>query len=200
MGEYTYYTDKLSSLLSEARYNHSLNVSETAVRLARVHGVDTMAAKIAGLFHDYARDFSDEKLVEIAEAHGLVSSEVELYQPMLLHAPVGAYLVREEFDIKEPEILQAIARHTVGAPKMTHLEKVIYIADMIEPEREFDGVENLRLLAYNDLDRAILQALDYTIDYVVRKQQLIHPQSVRARNYLILAYSQIKTSVTQGKD
>ncbi|MHB1421425.1 MAG: bis(5'-nucleosyl)-tetraphosphatase (symmetrical) YqeK, partial [Bacillota bacterium] len=129
--KFTYFSDKISTMMSAHRYKHSLNVSETAEKLAHVHGADVPQAKIAGLLHDFARDFPDQKLVEIAENYNLVTSDIELYHPVLLHAPVGAVLVREEFDIKDPELLSAISRHTVGAPDMSPVEKVIYLADMI---------------------------------------------------------------------
>lgn len=175
----------LQENLSSKRYIHSINVSDTAVKLAILYGVDIERAKIAGLVHDCAREASKDQLIKYMEASGIQPDAVSLCQKELLHGPAGVYVCRSIFLIEDEEILSAVRYHTTGKERMSILEKVIFIADFIEPCREFPGVEKLRELAFEDIDEALIWAYDSTISYIIQKKVMIHPDTISARNYLI---------------
>jgi predicted HD superfamily hydrolase involved in NAD metabolism len=124
--------------------------------------------------------------LRLAEGFGIVISDMELYNPVLLHAPLGAELARRECGVHRESVLNAIRFHTTGRPGMSLLEKVIFVADYIEPGRDFPGVERVRESALVDLDEAMLRALDQTIAYVLERAQLLHPITLETRNDLIL--------------
>lgn len=182
----TQYDKLLARKLSPPRYRHSQGVASYAAELALKYRGEVGKAKLAGLLHDYARDLPDEELLTLAGKAGLITCEVERRLPVLLHGPVGAYLIQRELGLDDKEILQAISRHTVGSADMTLLDKIIYLADALEPGRRYPGVELLRRLAEEDLDKALLKALESSISYVLEKGQLLHPATVEARNYLLL--------------
>lgn len=178
---------ELQRRLKRGRFVHSVGVANTAVKLARRFGADTTKAYVAGLLHDCAREFENDELPAQAEARGIFVDDVERAMPLLLHAYIGAKMAREIYGVDDAEILQAIHRHTVGAANMTTLDKIIYFADMIEPNRNYPGVEKLRgLIGTATLDEILLTALSETIVFVVQKKSLVHPQTVAARNFLLL--------------
>lgn len=178
--------EKLKKMLNEKRFVHSVGVSETAVEMAKFYGADTEKARIAGLLHDCAKNFSVEDTFKMCEQFGIVPDEIETANPALIHAPLGAAAAREFFGITDEEILRAIRLHTVGGKNMTVLDKIIYLADMVEPSRVYDGVENLRKLIYSGLDNVFLHALDRSIVFNVEKGVLIHTATLDARNEIIL--------------
>jgi predicted HD superfamily hydrolase involved in NAD metabolism len=178
---------KLTRHLSDKRLKHSLGVCETAVNLAERFGADREKAKLAGILHDCAKEVPDGDLLQMAACFGIVIDEVEKAAPVLLHAKVGAKLAQVDFGVTDREILQSIRMHTVGGPAMTALDKIIYLADFIEPNRAFPGVENLRQIALEaSLDEAIIAAFDQSIAFVVKAEGLLHPATVAGRNRLLL--------------
>lgn len=178
--------DELSKRLSPKRLQHSIGVSQTAEELADLFGCDRQKAKIAGILHDLAREFPVDELLPRAQAFGIVVNDVEKAEPVLLHAPIAAKLAQRDFQIHDAEILQAIILHTTGGSQMSLLDKIIYVADMIEPSRSFLGLEELRTLAYVDLDKALLAALNQSIYYILDRGGLIHPDTIEARNDLLI--------------
>lgn len=177
----------LEKSLKPSRYQHSLGVAETAVFLARRFGVDEEQAKIAGLLHDCARQFRNEDLIAEAEKRLIMVGNIERQMPLLLHAYIGSRLVTEKYGVSDHVIEQAIWRHTVGGAKMTKLDKIIWFADMIEPNRDYPGVERLRELAQTvSLDDMVLAGLTQSIAFVLQKGGLIHPDTVIARNEILL--------------
>ena len=177
----------LAKSLKPSRYQHSLGVAETAVFLARRFGVDEEQAQVAGLLHDCAREFRNEDLITEAEKRLIVVGDVERQIPLLLHAYVGSRLVTEKYGVSDHAIEQAIWRHTVGGAKMTKLDKIIWFADMIEPNRDYPGVEELRSLAKTAaLEDMVLAGLTQSITFVLQKGGLIHPDTVIARNEILL--------------
>ncbi len=179
--------DKLQSRLKDSRFIHSVGVAESAVYLAKRFDVDVNKAKIAGLLHDCARQYTNEQLIAEADKRGIAYGEVEQAMPLLLHGYVGAQLIREEYDVDDGEIAQAIYRHTVGGANMTDLDKIIYFADMIEPARDYPAVDYLRELARREsLDEMVLAGLSRSIEFVLKKNHLIHPDTVLARNEILL--------------
>ena len=178
---------ELQRRLKRNRFAHSIGVANTAVKLAKRFGVDEGKAYVAGLLHDCARQFENDELPAQAQARGIEIGEVERAMPLLLHAYISAHMIKEVYGVDDAELSQAIWRHTVGAPDMTPLDKIIYFADMIEPNRNYPGVEKLRALAETaDLDEILLTAFSETIAFVLHKNSLIHPSTVAARNFLLL--------------
>lgn len=178
--------EKLKSMLSEKRYIHSIGVSETAVKMAQKYGADVEKARIAGLLHDCAKNLSYEDSLKKCAELGVELSDVEKANYALIHAPLGVKVAETEFGITDKEILHAILTHTVAGEEMSVLDKIIYLADMIEPSRDFDGVETHRKYAFEDLDKAFLYALDESIIHNVQKGVLLHPNTVIARNNILL--------------
>ena len=177
----------LEKSLKTSRYQHSLGVAETAVFLARRFGVDEEQAQVAGLLHDCAREFRNEDLIAEAEKRLIMVGNIERQMPLLLHAYVGSRLVTEKYGVSDHAVEQAIWRHTVGGAKMTKLDKIIWFADMIEPNRNYPGVEELRSLAKTAaLDDMVLAGLTQSITFVLQKGGLIHPDTVIARNEILL--------------
>jgi len=170
--------------LTEQRYIHTVGVMETAVKLAERFGADLKKAEIAAIFHDYAKFRPKEEMKQII-LDGGGPLEVLNFQHELWHAPAGAALVKTEVGITDEDILSAIRFHTSGRPNMTLLEKVVYVADYIEPGRRFPGVEEVRTLAEEDLDSALIQALKNTITFLISKNQAVYPETVATYNALV---------------
>lgn len=176
---------KLEKRLSSKRFKHSQGVAETAVSLAKRFAGDPLKARLAGILHDCAREIPRNNLLQTAEASGIVLCDIERLEPVLLHAKLGAKMAQTEYGVIDAEILQAIALHTTGGPVMTLLDKIIYLADFIEPGRNYPGVDNLRQLAGTDLDCAVLAACDQTIKFLLEKRGLLHPATIEGRNALL---------------
>lgn len=177
----------LENALSEKRFKHSLGVAEEAERLADKYGADKKKAYLAGLVHDVAKEIdTDSARNMLKDRFGIRVDPVTYNVPKLLHAPLGACLAQTEFGIFDAEILDAVKYHTTAKADMSLLTKIIYMADYIEPNRDFEGVEELREQAYQDLDEAIITGLDYTISELLSDGKMFHPDTVHARNYLIL--------------
>lgn len=181
------YTTLIKNRLSKNRYEHSLGVAQTARSLALSYGVDPEQAYLAGILHDYAKELTNQKLLEFGKMYDLILDDAEIREPALLHGPVGAVLLQKELGINNSEILTAIRYHTTGCGNMDKLTQIIYIADYIEPNRNFPGVEILREITYNNLSQGVLQGLNQTIKYVLENNQLLHFLSVQARNWLLLS-------------
>lgn len=177
--------EKLNSILREDRFEHSVNVMECAVKLSVCYKEDPDKAAIAGLLHDCARFLEPEEMLRLCEKLDIISDDVRKENPKLLHDVLGVFFAEKEFGVSDPEILSAIRSHTTGSENMTRLQKIVFLADFIEPGRKFKGVEELRDLAFEDLDKAVLKALDHTIRFVLKKGQLLHMDTVNARNWLL---------------
>lgn len=185
MAEWHVLEAALKARVTGERLAHTYRVLETARRLGRIHGADEEQVAAAALLHDYAKPLPPAVLLDEAIRLGLNPDPVERAQPDLLHGPVAAALLLEQGLVTDRAVLQAIAVHTTGRAGMSLLEKVIYLADYVEPGRRFPGVEAIRAEAEHDLDRALLGALDNCLVYVVQQGWLIHPASVETRNWLL---------------
>lgn len=170
--------------LTEHRYTHTIGVMETAIVLAEQYGADVKKAELAAIFHDYAKFRPKEEMAKIIAEQNMPTELLD-YHSELWHAPVGAYLVEKEVGITDGEILNAIQYHTSGRPGLTLLEKIIYLADYIEPGRHFPGVEEVRQLAKIDLDQALLRAIQNTILFLMKKNQRIYPDTFHTYNDLV---------------
>jgi predicted HD superfamily hydrolase involved in NAD metabolism len=166
------------SRLSERRYSHTLRVADTAEDLARAHGIDPARARLAALLHDAAREMEPEEFLRLAGAWGLQVGEPERQSPKLLHAPVAAELARRELGVEDEEVLAAIRAHTVGEPGMGQLALALYVADKIEPARDYPSVGRIRDLAREeDLGEAAAEVLRRAIAHNEGRDRPIHPSS-----------------------
>lgn len=149
----------------ESRFIHTLGVCKMAVKMAQIFGEDIKKTYTAALLHDIAKNIPDDEMYETCEKYGVELCDFEKKNPQVVHAKLGAYLAERDFNITDKEILDAIKWHTLGRCDMTRLEKIIFVADMAEEGRSFDGVENIRKAAFSDLDRAVLECITQTIDF-----------------------------------
>lgn len=172
--------------LSLERFAHSLGVMETAKRLAATFGADIEKAALAGLIHDCARCLTPDDQLKNAESAGILLDEIQIHEKVLIHGPLGAVMAREIFGIADREILRAVEIHSTGDRDMTVLEKIIFLADYIEPNRDFPGVEDIRAKAGADLDTAVVLAFDSTIKHVISRGKLLHPGTIAGRNDILL--------------
>jgi len=168
--------------LSQGTYEHSLRVRDTAIKLAGRFSADKGKAEIAGLLHDCA------KTKNVLEQAGKLGVKLDGYMrenPGIAHAAVGAKLAETVFNIDDEEILNAISSHTLGREGMSDLDKIVYLADVIEEGRDFEGVEVIRKKARKSLDMAMIEALSASICYIASKKREIHPMTVYSYNDLI---------------
>ena len=179
------YINILKEKLSSKRFNHSVAVMETALSMAANYALEQKKVWLAALLHDYAKDLSDAELLKLAGDNNLFSCQLEKYQPNLLHGPVGAFLCKRDLRIKDQEILQAIHYHTTGHQAMTLLDKIVFLADLLEPERSYSQVDELRQICATDLDKGLFFAFEQILQYLLHTKTLIHPLTIKARNQLI---------------
>ena len=178
--------EKLQSALSVKRYIHTMGVAEEAVKLAEIYGTpqDQQKARVAGLLHDCAKDYPEAMRLRFCKEYKVKMDEIMEKQTDLIHPFLGAEVARREYQVTDEDILNAIRYHTTGRAGMSLLEKIIFIADYIEPNREkFDGLEEARRLAYLDLDMAMKYILESTIAFVKERGRLLHPLSLEALEY-----------------
>ena len=166
----------LKKHLTKDRYHHTLGVAYTAAALAMKYNTDTSNANLAqraylaGLLHDCAKCMSDEKKLQMCDKNHTSYSSMEAEHPYLLHGKVGAHIARAKFKIRDEDILQAITWHTTGRPNMSLLEKIIFIADYIEPSRKpVKELDLIRRLAFEDIDRTMEKILSNTLKYLAVK-------------------------------
>ena len=153
--------------LSDKRYEHTLNVKKTAVKLAKIYGEDEERAALAALLHDSAKEISKDEMREILRAYPQYAEGGEERPAPVWHGVCAAILARTQWGVTDEAVLSAIACHTAGKPGMTRLDKILYLADMTSAERDWPGVEKLRKLEKKDLDAAMLAALKQTNDFVL---------------------------------
>lgn len=176
----------LKEMLPERRLKHSLNVSKCAVKLSEIYKCDKQKAEIAGLVHDCAKYFTDEQIEDCVRKFNIELDPLEVNNIALSHSVIGSYVAKEVFNIDDEEIINAIKYHTTGRENMSLLEKIIYMADLIEEGRKFPRVEELRELTFSGkLEEALILSFNNTIKFVIDNDQLIHPRTVSARNYIL---------------
>lgn len=175
----------LKENLKENRYEHVLGVVDTAKKLSKLNGVSEEKAEIAALAHDVAKNLSKDEMKDIMISNNIVLSDVEENNSNLWHSIIAPIEAKEKFGIEDEEVLDAIRWHTTGKVNMSILTKIIYIADMIEPSRDFDGVENLRKTTFEDLDKGVYDGLNSSIEVLLRRNLLIDENTIKARNYFL---------------
>ena len=159
--------EKLKASLKPGRYEHSLSASFTCMALAMRYGYDLDKAELAGLLHDCAKCYDNNSIIAACRNSGMELTEGELQAPSIIHSRLGARMAEEKFGVNDPEILSAIACHTTGKPDMSLLDKILYIADYIEPRRyKIKDLPAIRRLAFEDLDQALFQIMEGTLRYL----------------------------------
>ena len=172
------------SFLKPKRMPHVLGTEQEAIRLARRYGADETDARIAALLHDCTKKLDMEQQLALCRRYDIRLDELEQHALKLLHAKTGAAVAHDIFGVKDA-VYEAIRWHTTGKPDMTLLEKVIYLADYIEPNRDFPGVDELRRAVYDDLDKGLLMGLSDTIDEMERMGNPVHHDTLEARDFLL---------------
>ena len=158
---------KLEKYLDEDRFHHTLGVMYTSAALAMAHGCNLNAAQAAGLLHDCAKCIPNKKKLKLCESYKVPVSYFEKEHPFLLHAKLGAYVAKDKYGVCDSEVLSAITWHTTGKPDMSLWEKIIYIAEYIEPARnKAPNLEKVRNLAFQDLDECMYEILKDTLAYL----------------------------------
>ncbi len=175
---------KLQKKLDPMRYEHTLSVSFTCMNLAMNYGYDLQKAELAGLLHDCAKHFTDEELIARCEKHGIPLTEGQIKAPAVIHAIYGAWLAEHKYGLEDPEILEAIRCHTTGKPAMSMLEKILYIADFIEPRRDkAPSLPAVRALAFQDLNQTVYEIMDGTLHYLKQEGSCVDPMTEEAYQY-----------------
>jgi predicted HD superfamily hydrolase involved in NAD metabolism len=178
--------DWLADNVPESRIEHILRVEQMAIALSQAHGQDVSKASQAGLMHDLAKYFKPQRLLDMAKVAGLPLDPVDEINPHLLHADVGAIVARSEFGVRDQEILDAIADHTLGRPGMGSLSCIVYLADSLEPGRgDIPELNMLRRVSYKNLQQAAWLTCDYTINHLIQTRRLIHPRALLTRNWFL---------------
>lgn len=175
---------KMMTELDKDRYEHTLGVMYTAASLAMRYDEDIEKALIAGLLHDCAKCLSGDTKIKLCKKYHLNVSEVEKENPSLLHAKLGAFLAAKKYHIKDKDIINAIASHTTGCPHMSLLDKIIYIADYIEPGRkELPNMAEVRKLAFTDIDACLYRILEDSLEYLAGRNVPIDPMTEKTYLY-----------------
>lgn len=175
---------ELSKKLKKERYEHTIGVMYTAASLAMCYGCDIGKALTAGLLHDCGKFCSAKEQIRLCEKYRIELTDSELAMPALIHAKLGAYLAGHEYGVTDPEILNAITYHTTGRPDMTLLEKIIYIADYMEPNREeIPGLSEIRSMVFHDIDRAVYLSAQRTVRYLEDGGKAVDPMTVSTREF-----------------
>jgi predicted HD superfamily hydrolase involved in NAD metabolism len=175
----------LQERLTKEHYEHSLRTAELAKEMAEAYGIDSGKAYLAGILHDYTKSLARDEMLKEARDCGVKVGHVESVNPYLLHAELAAILVEKDLCVSDQEVLDAIRKHTFGAVKMSDLDKIIYVADMIEPGRPYESLNHLREIAFSGLDAVYRQAYFATVEHLVKTRKLLHPQTLEVWNELI---------------
>lgn len=188
-GKFTSYSrealmEDVRQLMSEKRWEHVLRVEKTALKLAEFYGENLEKTSIAALTHDIAKERPDEEMRDLIISENL-DLDLLTYGNNVWHGPVGANIVQTRYEIMEEDILDAIRHHTVGSPQMCLLEKIIYVADYIEPGRDFPAAEEARRLAFQDLDAAVSYETEKTLEYLIHKKIKIYPKAIETYNHWV---------------
>lgn len=174
--------------LSYEKFQHSIGVEVMAAELAKRFGLDVYAARLAGITHDLAKEFSHKEQLKKAEEWNLIHCLEDRENPQVIHGRISAYILENEYGVTDQETLNAVANHTLGRPDMSELEMLIYSADLIEPGRNFAGVDKLRKKLYDDLRVGTFACMEYTLNYLTHMDRTIHPLT-------FLAYQDLKNKV-----
>lgn len=172
---------KEKSNMDQARFEHCIGVSKTAKKLAKLNNYDQDKAALAGFIHDYAKQVPVEQYRQAIKEQGF-DQDLLNWNRAIWHGIVGTYFIKRDLKINDPEILQAVWRHTTADVEMTTLDKIVFVADFIEPGRDFPGVEKARKVAYQNLDAGVAYELTHTLKFLIDKRSKIYPRTINAYN------------------
>lgn len=167
--------------MDKKRFEHCIGVSKTARKLAKLNGYDEDRAALAGFIHDYAKRVPVEEYRKVIKDQGF-DPDLLNWNRAIWHGIVGTYFIKRDLKITDPEILQAVWRHTTADVEMTILDKIVFVADFIEPGRDFPGVDEARKVAYNNLDDGVGYELAHTLEFLVKNRNKIYPRTLAAYN------------------
>ena len=180
------YLSLIKDRMGQRRYIHSVNVAESAVELARHYGADEEKAEIAGILHDSCKEIPKDEMLQIMAQGGIILDAVEQGTSKLWHPIAGSVYARDTLGIKDEDIINAIRYHTTGRAGMSLLEKVIFIADFISAERDYDGVDIMREKAFECLEDAMLFGLQFTITDLAKRKMTIHSNALACYNDVVI--------------
>ncbi len=172
----------LKENIDEKRLKHCIGTADEAVKLAKIYGADQDKAYVAGLLHDVAKGKCKYGLGRLAKEYDIDIDETEAQNIELIHGRLGAAMIEKQLGIHDEDILCAIRWHTTGRKGMSLLEKIIYLADLIEPGRKFEGIDDIRQIACRNIDEAMREALKQVMDFVQSEGFALHPNSIEAYN------------------
>ncbi len=182
---------KCQKMVKPSRFQHMLGVEKAAGELAERYGENVEIARLAGLLHDYAKELSQNEFFRLIEQYGL-DQELKNWGSNIWHGMVGWLKIREDFPEISSEILKAIEYHTVGSAEMSQLDKIVYVADYIEENRDFPGADEARLVAAQSLDAAVAFETARTIEFLASNRLPIFPQTILTYNAFIGALKELK--------
>lgn len=190
---------QIETQLDAETRGHVQRTAVVARELAVAHGEDPERAELAAIVHDIADHYSDVELLVLAERYDIPISLTEARIPKLLHAPVGAEILRHDYGVRDEELLDAVRDHISGSPHMGKLAKILFVADKLEPyrDRHYHGLDPVRTIAREDLDQAMLKLYAWRIDELVGAGRPVHERLIASRN-LLLAYNQGNTIPPAG--
>jgi predicted HD superfamily hydrolase involved in NAD metabolism len=183
--------------MPDKRWKHTLGVVETAIKLAKQYDGDPDKSELAALLHDYSKAWATDRMEAVIREHQLPENLLR-HDKELWHAHVGAWAVKDEHGITDEEVLDAIRYHTSGRENMTQLDKIVCLADYIEPGRDYPGVSKIRELAKHSVEEALIAAFDSTIEVLIERGKRIFPLTVLARNDLIGQLKQSNRKIENG--
>lgn len=180
------YKKIIKSMMSENRYNHCVNVSKEAVKLAKRYGGDEEKAAIAGILHDITKEMPKEEQLQIMLDSGIILDDIQKNAPKLWHGISGSIYIKNHLDIDDEDILNAICYHTTGRAGMSLLEKIIFVADFTSEERTYKGVATMRKKSRKSLEDAMLYGFKFTFSDLSSRELAIHPDELACYNEIVL--------------
>ncbi len=177
--------EEIKEKLTEKRFIHSISVMDMCEKLAKIYGCDIKKAKLVGLVHDMAKEMTDEEMLNYVKKNNIDITNTEKCIPQILHGKIASDLAKKKYDFDD-EMCDAIKYHTTGKENMTLLQKVVFVSDKIDETRKYEGVEELRKLAFENLDEAIIKNIDETLKINIEKKNVILEESIKTRNYLLI--------------
>lgn len=191
--EYGEIENDVKSVLSEYRFTHSLGVVKKAVELANIYGLDEEITRKVAIAHDIAKEMTNEEMLEYVKTNNIEIDEIETVKPSLLHGKIGADIATKKYGFTE-DMVNAIKWHTTGRKNMSMLEKIIYVADKTEENRKGTrfNLEKSRELSTQNIDETLIFLMNEFITYNIKNEWLIHPETINARNYILLNESKMR--------
>ncbi len=180
------YKRVIRPLMGERRYNHCVNVSAEAVRLAEKYGADADKAAVAGILHDITKEMDFEKQLQIIDSGDIILTDVEKRTNKLWHAISGSVYIQKELGIDDKDIINAVRYHTTGRANMSLLEKVIFLADFTSAERDYPDVDVIRQKADISLEEGMLYGIQFTLERLLERQGLLSTDAIDAYNEILL--------------